>query len=268
MASETGVAGLAARLNRLWRQAASAVSFLIFGLSAAVFGLVLVPLVRLLVRDLGRRQRVVRSGVQLGMYAFWRLMTFFGLFRYELHGTEHLSERGVLIVANHPTLIDAVLLLGIVEDAAVVAKQALAASPITGATVAAAGYVVNDDGPAMVEAAARELARPGRVLVFPESTRTPRGGPVRLQRGAANIAVRTGCRVVVVTIRVSHPLLYKGAAWYDMPMAVPHFEVRVLPPFDVGPIVAAHESIALAARELNERLQRLYDSEMVARESA
>jgi hypothetical protein len=32
----------------------------------------------------------------------------------------------------------------------------------------------------------------------------------------------------------------------------------------VGGIVAAHESLALAARDLNERLQQFYDTEMAA----
>ncbi|HUL65064.1 MAG TPA: lysophospholipid acyltransferase family protein, partial [Burkholderiaceae bacterium] len=199
-----------------------------------------------------------------GMRLFWRTMLILRLFDCEVRGAEHLAGERLLIISNHPTLIDAVLLLGLIRNAVVVAKPALAESLVTGPAVAAAGYIVNTEGPALVAAAAQTFARGGRVLIFPESTRTPPGQPVRLQRGAANIAVRTGCRVVVVTIRVSNPLLYKGAAWHEMPLEMPRFDVEVRPPFEVGEIVAAHESLALAARDLNDRLQELYDTEMAA----
>jgi 1-acyl-sn-glycerol-3-phosphate acyltransferase len=229
-----------------------------------VVGSLLIPLARLLTPGAERRQAVSRSIIRGGMRLFWRTMLVLRLFRCEVRGLEFLSGDRLLVVANHPTLIDAVLLLGLVKDAVVVAKRALAENPVTGPAVTAAGYIVNADGPVLVAQAARTFARGGRVLVFPESTRTPPGQPVRLQRGAANIAVRTGCRVVMVTIRVSNPLLYKGAAWHEMPLEMPRFEVEIRPPFEVGEIVAAHDSLALAARELNDRLQQFYDTEMAA----
>jgi 1-acyl-sn-glycerol-3-phosphate acyltransferase len=264
MEIEMTLPGLPARLNRHWRQVAAGFCFVVFGIGATLVGSVVIPLALLFTRGAERRQAVSRAVIRGGMWAFWRLMLILRLFRCEVRGLEHLNGERLLIVANHPTLIDAVLLLSLVRDAVVVAKRSLAENPVTGPAVMAAGYIVNGEGPALVAEAARTFARGGRVLVFPESTRTLPGQPVRLQRGAANIAVRTGCRVVAVTIRVSNPLLYKGAAWYEMPLEIPRFEVEARPPFEVEEIVAAHESLALAARDLNDRLQQLYDTEMAA----
>lgn len=269
MAAELAIHALPARLHRHWRQIAAGLCFVVFGVGAVVVGSAIIPLARLVTPGAARRQAVSRAVIRGGMRAFWRTMLILRLFRCNVRGLEHLAGERILIVANHPTLIDAVLLLGLVEDAVVVAKNELAENPVTGPAVGAAGYIVNaDGGPAMVAEAARTFARGGRVLVFPESTRTPPGEPVRLQRGAANIAVRTGCRVVVVTIRVSNPLLYKGAAWHEMPLEMPQFDVEVKPPFEVTDIVAAHDSLALAARDLNDRLQQFYDTEMAARGAA
>jgi 1-acyl-sn-glycerol-3-phosphate acyltransferase len=259
---------LPARLNRSWRQIAAGFCFVMFGLGAVVVGTLIIPVARLFTRGAAERQAVSRRIIRGGMRLFWWTMLTLRLFRCEVRGLEHLGGDRILVVANHPTLIDAVLLLGLVDDAVVVAKRALAENPITGPAVAAAGYIVNAEGPALVADAAQTFARGGRVLVFPESTRTPPGSPVRLQRGAANIAVRTACKVVMVTIRVSNPLLYKGAPWHAMPLAMPRFDVEVKPPFEVGEIVAAHGSMALAARDLNDRLQRFYDTEMAARGAA
>ncbi len=260
----TTLPGLPARLNRTWRQIAAGFCFVVFGIGAIVVGSLVIPVAGLFTRGPERRETVSRSIIRGGMRLFWWTMLTLRLFRCEVRGLEHLQGDRILIVANHPTLIDAVLLLGLVEDAVVVAKRALAENPITGPAVSSAGYIVNAEGPAMIADAAQVFARGGRVLVFPESTRTPPGSPVRLQRGAANIAVRTGCKVVAVTIRVSNPLLYKGAPWHAMPLETPRFDVEVKPPFEVGDIVAAHESLALAARDLNDRLQRFYDTEMAA----
>jgi 1-acyl-sn-glycerol-3-phosphate acyltransferase len=260
----TTLPGLPARLNRSWRQLAAGFCFIMFGIGAIVVGSGVIPVARLLTRGAGRRPEASRAIIRGGMRLFWWTMVTLRLFRCKVRGLEHLRGERILIVANHPTLIDAVLLLGLVENAVVVAKRALAENPITGPAVTAAGYIVNAEGPALVAEAAQAFARGGRVLVFPESTRTPPGSPVRLQRGAANIAVRTGCKIVAVTIRVSNPLLYKGAPWHAMPLELPRFDVEVKPPFEVGEIVAAHDSLALAARDLNDRLQRFYDTEMAA----
>jgi len=264
MAAEMPLPTLPSRLNRHWRQLAAGFCFIVFGVGALVVGSLIIPAARLFTPGAERRRAVSRSVIRGGMRAFWRTMLILRLFRCDVRGLEHLDADRVLIIANHPTLIDAVLLLGLIKDAVVVAKRELAENLVTGPAVAAAGYIVNADGPAMIAEAARVFARGGRVLVFPESTRTPPGGLVRVQRGAANIAVRTGCRVVTVTIRVSNPLLYKGAAWHEMPLELPRFEVEVKAPFEVGGIIAAHESLALAARDLNERLQEFYDTEMAA----
>jgi len=256
--------GAGARLHRRWRQFAAGFCFIVFGCGALFVGSLVLPLLGLVQRDPGRRLRTNRAVIRLGMRAFWRTMMVLGLFRCEVRGVEHLAGERILIIANHPTLIDAVLLLGLVENASVVAKPSLAVNPVTGAAVRAAGYIVDAEGLALVAEAAQEFARGGRLILFPESTRTPPGGPIRLQRGAANIAVRTGCRVVAVTIRVSNPLLYKGAAWHEMPMALPRFDVDIRAPLDVSEVVAAHESLALAARDLNDRLQQFYDTEIAA----
>jgi len=255
---------LAGRLQRRWRQLAAGFAFLAFGVGALVVGGLVLPALKLSERDPLRRQRASRAVIRRGMGWFWHGMVGLGLFRCTVRGAEHLAADRILIVANHPTLIDAVLLLGLVENACVVAKPSLAANPVTRPAVRAAGYIVSAEGPVLVAEAARELGQEGRLILFPESTRTPPGGPIRLQRGAANIAVRTGCRVVAVTIRVSNPLLYKGAAWHQMPMSLPRFDVDIRAPIEVAEVVAAHDSLALAARDLNDRLQQLYDTEIAA----
>lgn len=252
--------GLGAQLNLRWRQVASGFCFVLFGVGALVLGVLAPPLLRLFVRDPQRRERRMRALIRGGMRFFWSCMRAVGVLTCTVRGAEHLSHPQLVVVANHPTLIDAVLLLGLIDNAVCIAKEALGRNPFVGPALRAAGYIVNDDGNAMTEAARASLQSGARLLVFPESTRTKPGSPVRFQRGAAQIAVRAESRVATVTIRVSQPFLHKGTSWHDMPPAVPHFDVVVQPPIEVAPIVSASRSPALAARELNQRMQQSYET--------
>jgi 1-acyl-sn-glycerol-3-phosphate acyltransferase len=244
------------RLGRLWRQFASGFSFVLFGASGLLVGLFIVPVLWLL--PPAWRRRAARGLIRTFMRGFWATMRGLGLFDCEVEGAGYLRESNILVIANHPTLIDAVLLIGAIPQVAVIAKGTLANHPVTGPAMRAAQYILNDDGPSMVEGSKAEFARQGRVLVFPESTRSTPGMPVTLQRGAANIAARTNCRLVMVTIRVTEPLLHKGTTWYQMPVRRPAFRVLVSAPQDLGATRGASANPARAARELTAGWQAMY----------
>ncbi len=259
---------LVSSLKRRYRQLAAGFCFVLFGVAALIVGGIVAPLAGGLTTDPPKRRRRARRVIRFAARMFWRTMHALGLFRCEMTGVQFLQTERALIVANHPTLIDALLLQGLIDNLTCIAKPGLARNWATRSAHRAAGYIVGEDGHAMVEAAAAELAQGSRVLVFPESTRSAPGAAVVFQRGAAAIATRTNCPVVMVTIHVTEPLLFKGSAWYEMPERVPCFRVVVQPPLDVTPIVRAHRSVALAARDLNARLQAKFDEELAPRGAA
>ena len=69
-------------------------------------------------------------------------------------GVDALKQPGVLVVANHPTLLDAVLLMAVMPNATFIVKAAMAHNPITCWIVSLAGYIPNDEvGVELVEKA-------------------------------------------------------------------------------------------------------------------
>jgi 1-acyl-sn-glycerol-3-phosphate acyltransferase len=52
----------------------------------------------------------------------------------------------------------------------------------------------------LVKACAESLKQGNCIIIFPEGTRTPRSGEIVLKRGAARIALATGCGIVPVRI--------------------------------------------------------------------
>ena len=172
-------------LDRAWRVLATGLSFAAFGLGGLVAGVVVAPLMLVLVRDPARRRRLARRGVQRGFALQVAIMRRLGVLTVSVSGAARLQREGLLVLANHPTLIDVVLLVALLPDADCVVKRAVARNPFMRATVRAAGYIVNDDGPALVEAGIATVCGGGCLVDL------PRGHPQRA-RPAAETAPRRG----------------------------------------------------------------------------
>jgi 1-acyl-sn-glycerol-3-phosphate acyltransferase len=122
--------------------------------------------------------------------------------------------RGCVIAANHPSLIDVVLLSVIVPRTLYVAKHALRKNPFMAAIVRNTSL---PDDERLPDAAAPYLAKGWNVLVFPEGTRSPSPDSIRqFHRGAAQLALRTGSKVVCVGIRLTRAILGKRQKPWDM----------------------------------------------------
>ena len=196
------------------RSAATLALFALFGIGA----LVISPIVLALGRP-DRGQPVVRAAWRLAAAAF----AWLGLVRVENDGCGRPS--GSVIVANHPSLIDVVLLVAMFPRTLYVAKRGLKSNPFLAAIVRATAL---PDDATLPEAAAPFLARGWNVLIFPEGTRSPAPdqlGPLR--RGAAQLALRTNSPVACVRIDVSRRLLGKGQRPWDVGDRTVSFRLRM-----------------------------------------
>jgi 1-acyl-sn-glycerol-3-phosphate acyltransferase len=175
-----------------------------------------------------------------------------------------LKRKGLLILANHPTLIDIVFLMAFVKRADCIVKSALWRNPFTHSTVRAAAYVRNDDdGVQLIEDCVAAIRRGGNLIIFPEGTRTPSDGAILLKRGAANIAVRAFCDITPVLITCAPPMLVKGQKWWRLPSRPSHFTIEVKDDIKVQPFVAQAGSDVLAVRHLTDHLHDYFSKEQI-----
>ncbi len=91
--------------------------------------------------------------------------------------------------------------------------------------VKAAGYIPNRDPESLLDDCSERLQDGNVLLVFPEGTRTSPGKPSKLQRGAAQIAVRTETDLRLIHITVEPSFLTKEKKWYQVPDTKPFFFV-------------------------------------------
>ncbi|MNC10695.1 Acyltransferase [compost metagenome] len=134
-------------------------------------------------------------------------------------------------------------------------KASLIQNPCFRGVIKAADYLVNSQGDTLLPESQKRLAEGEAILIFPEGTRTKPGEPLVLQRGAANIAVRSGCPLRIVHIYCDQRYLDKHSRWYQIPKHKPMITVSVKQRIESQRFMATHdEASALAARRLNQYL--------------
>ncbi len=241
------------KLDYGWRLFGTGFSFACFGLGGVLLSLTLFPLIRLVSRD----KDITRRRIQRAMHHTFRLflwqMTTLGVISYEVSGGERLARHGRLIVANHPSLIDVVLLIAVLPEVDCIVKQALWRNPFLRWPVAWADYTPNSgSAEELVESAAAKLRAGRSLIVFPEGTRTVPGRPLNMQRGAARIALAAGVEVLPVTIVCQPTTLTKAEPWYRIPPRRAHWRLVVGEPLPAAEYAPPACREALAARALTQ----------------
>lgn len=255
---------MADRLNYLWRLLATGFCFFMFGLGGVVLAVFLWPTVNLLSRDPVRRVRLGRRGVQKSFQWFLWLMHRLGVADFHFHGFENLQNRGgLLIIANHPTLIDVICLVASIDNADCVVKESLVRNPATLGPIRSAGYLVNEGGEKLIDSCVRSIRSGGNLIIFPEGTRSVPGQPFRMQRGAANIALEGGIDVCPVTIRCTPSTLTKREKWYEIPPSKFTMELTVLDDIRLNQVLQPDLSRAVAARNLTTHFMKVLSGDTI-----
>ena len=243
-------------MERSARLAATAASFAVFGLCSALATATLIPALLLLAPD--RRRRFARAFNRKSFAFLLRFMSLTGVATFEVDraALAKLAEGGGLVVANHPTFLDVIVLLAHIDQANCVVKHSLWRNPFLAAPMRAAGYIPNRDSEQLLRDCAAALARAETLIVFPEATRSVPGQPLKLQRGAANIALVADAWLKIVHFTCEPLLLTREMPWYRVPPSRPCLAARVGASVRARDFLPAGQQRSVAARRLTHALQR------------
>lgn len=247
-------------LDRGWRLIATGLSFSLFGLGGLTLAATVFPLFNLLIRDRDRRAAMAQQTVHAAWRVFVRFMALTGVLTYVCHGRELLrGDRGVLVIANHPSLLDIVFIMSFMERTQCVVKAGVWRNPFMRGAVTAANYIPNTGDPEkLLEDCEAALRAGNNLVIFPEGSRTPPGRKRKYQRGFAYVALRAHAPIRLVTITCTPPTLLKDEPWYTIPSRRPHWVIRVHERIEPSDLLLADQRAepAIAARRLCADVER------------
>jgi 1-acyl-sn-glycerol-3-phosphate acyltransferase len=199
--------------NPLW--IAYEILAMLIGLGTlAAICLIWLPFAMLLQPLLPRRigQPLGRAIISGGFRGYLFLLTLLCASRFDLSELDRLRDQGPLIVAaNHPSLLDAVMIVSRLPNAVCVMKASLLDNILFGAAARLARYIRNDAPLEMILRARGELRQGAQLVIFPEGTRTTHFPIDACQQAVGLIAKRSDVPVQTLLIEFSTP--YLGKAW-------------------------------------------------------
>jgi 1-acyl-sn-glycerol-3-phosphate acyltransferase len=226
-------------------------SLTLLGLICLSWMVLALPLLLVLPARPGRRAG--RLGILVGFRFYVWSLRVMGAYRLDLRALRALRDGPPVVLApNHPSLIDALLIIAHEPRVACVMKSALMNNVFLGPGARLARYIRSDPPRRMIHEAVEELRRGGIVLLFPEGTRSTRVPINALQAGAGMIARQANVAVQTLIIETDSPFLSKGWPLFRRPSMPIRYRVRLGRCFEPSNDV----------RELMEQLDRYFRAEL------
>ncbi len=214
------------RLYRLYEYFALYLALLMLGVACLLWSVLALILALLLPREQGKR--FGRLGISTGFRLYlWALHECCAC-HFDLAELDQLRDAGPLVIApNHPSLLDALMILSRLPDTACVLKAGLIDNVFLGAGARLAGFIRNDQFVGMARNAIAELRHGKQLLLFPEGTRTAGEVPNQFKGSVAIIACRAQVPVQLVIIEASSGFLGKGWPLFRRPDLPVYFRIRL-----------------------------------------
>jgi 1-acyl-sn-glycerol-3-phosphate acyltransferase len=245
------------RLAKLQRIVLTGSAFFVFWWGGLLLTWTALPVIRFRHRrDPDAAMRAWRKILNRSLRFHADYMRFLGLVEFDSRAVERqLPSGGFVLVANHPSLIDVVLLLATWPTLYCVVKGPVMRSPFVGRMLRYANHIDAGDGDAVsgagvVQGAVERLRGGDPVLIFPEGTRSPRNELGQFKKGAFVIAQAADVPVVPIRIRCNPPSLMRGQKWYEVPDGPVRFSFQLYPPRSVPPHAGAPAAFAKDVRSL------------------
>ena len=207
-------------INYVWRLVGTGFAFAAFFGGGLLLALTVFPLIALIKRDTIDRVRATQAVIHRVFQFFVSMLEFLGIIRVDVRGVATLQGgSGRLIIANHPTLLDVVILMSLIPHAQCIVKAELWRNRYLGGVMRWAGYIRNDLEPeALLDACKVAMAEGKDLIIFPEGTRQLPDTPTDISQAVGfdhvPAAVRlNACSAVIAAGRIGQAVLRRLRHW-------------------------------------------------------
>lgn len=216
-------------MKKFLRSCLSGFCFALFGIGGIIIGATLVPL--LLIFCSKQTQKQILSGtIHYLWQAFVWLMCVVKLIDIKIKNEQILHNlHGNIVIANHPSLIDIVILVSKIPNSICVVKGSLFKNVFIKSLIRRV-YLSNSMSPDdFLDAARKDLDMGYNIIIFPEGTRTQKNKPLHLHRGFAYLQMYSGHDIQPIHIENKPYILSKGKPWYDVGNKTSVYTLKILP---------------------------------------
>ena len=196
---------------------------IIFAIGGLFIGVFIIPISTLKYKGLEHR-KFCANVVHKSWKFFSKLICKLGTIKTNTNG-DFTNITNSVIVANHPSLIDIVLLIGLIPNCLCLAKKELLKNPIMHNIVKYL-YIINDVDLDEFQNETKEALENGfNIVIFPTGTRTLPDEELKIHKGSAQIAINANVDIIPITIKADYPILIKNHFPLDVNNKTITFEI-------------------------------------------
>lgn len=245
--------------NRLFRIIKAGFCFSTFGIGALSIFLLIFPVIKIFGSD-KNKSKLLRKTIHLSWKAFVSIMSSLELISVSIKNLEKLEKStGQIIVANHPSLIDIVILISYIPNADCIVKSQLSKNFFMRGIVNSI-YIINSANIGeLLEACKKSLQAGNNLIIFPEGTRTVPDKKSKILRGAAQIAIYSQSNILPIKINCYPFALLKGQKWYQVANDKLNFDLEVKSLIAIDKYISKNCENPILARELTEKIKQNLD---------
>jgi 1-acyl-sn-glycerol-3-phosphate acyltransferase len=180
------------------------------GLMSLAWNLVAPLLLLVLARR--TRERIGRAAISFIYRSGWATAERLGMMSVDSSALDPLRDEpgGLIVAANHPTMLDALVVVARLRRGVCVMKAELMRNIFLGSGARLARYIRNDVGRGMVRDAVQTLREGNQLVLFPEGTRTVGATVNAFKPGVTLISHLAQAPIQTVLIESFSPYLTKG----------------------------------------------------------
>lgn len=188
--------------------------FCIFGLVSILGNLIFIPIVVLRLERYVCVRLFARDLVRWSWFLYLQSLRICRIVSYDFD-FKLTQQKKLLIIANHPSLLDVVFLLAHIPRANCVVKSELQKNIFLRFAIKASGYIPNTNSEEFLEKSAQALDENKPLILFPEGTRTQQ--EIKFHKAGSYLAIHHAYNIQMLYIQFYQQALKKGQKWYNAP---------------------------------------------------
>jgi len=250
------------RICYIWHVIAKTLSFVIFGSFSLTVAFGIFPIIHLVTGFSEKRFKAVsRKLNHVFFIVYVKVISLIGCIHVEVENAEALKKlKSKVVIANHPSILDVVILFSLVPNADCIVKGDLVNNKFVSLIVRNL-YIPNnipfDD---QLEQAKKSMNEGNNLIIFPEGTRSKSGEPWEFKKGAARFALYAKKDIIPVFFGGNDKIglrKHDGIFQYH-PSELLKFKLKVLAPISIKEYedIPMTKSASILTKKMKEVLEQ------------